>query len=264
MKKVRLVFLVMLMVAGFCLSGCDLFFTQTTKTLQVSGTTTFNGSMLEGVEIKTSTQTLCKSDANGNFSFTINSNQIEVFAEKQGYVFSPRSVIITDSTENLSFIAKQIEPLNGEIVLSSVNITPTSIATLPDNFKYSTSSGNCLKIKKLLVKIDNFEYENFVSNKSMAIKNNTNTYNVGDQEYSIKTQNKFSIKFSLSAYFSAYGSDHEFNETRLTTINVASNKTTAHLNDNNQFEVSLFGINSSNNMFSYNITFIFDYYPTIL
>ena len=259
-KKIAIFFVLMFACLSF--GACDLSFTQSTKTLEVSGNVTFEGKALEGVSIKTKSQTLCKTNNLGKFTFTINANSIEIFAEKNGFTFSPRQVTISESVSNLSFVAEKIENLNGEIVLSSVNITPTSMASVPDDYNYANGSDEYLKIKNIKVQISNFEYKNFVPNKSIATKQTNNIFSTSE-EYSIKTTEKFSILFSLSAYFTAYGHEYEYNETRLTTLNVAKTKTTANLNDNNQFEVSLYGINSSNNMFSYNITFVFDYYPNI-
>ena len=252
----------MLIFACFCFGACDLSFVQTTKTIEVSGSATFNGQALQDVSIKTQTQTLCKTNSEGKFSFTINANQIEIFAEKSGFSFSPHKTLITESISNIAFVAKEVEPLDGEIVLSSVCITPTSIVSVSDNYKYTNNNTDCLKLKSLKVKISDFEYQNFVTDKSFAFKHKNNIYSTSE-EYSIKTDNKFSIVFNLSTYFTANNNEYLFTESRTTTLNVAQEKTTAHLNDEGKFEISLYGINSSNNMFSYNITFVFDYYPNI-
>lgn len=252
----------MLIFACLGFGACDFSFVQTTKTIEVSGTATYQGQALQDVSIKTQTQTLCKTNSDGKFAFTVNANQIEIFAEKSGFSFSPRKTVITENTANLAFVAQEVETLDGEIELSSICITPTSIVSIPDNFKYTNNNTDCLKLKNLQLKISNHEYQNFVTDKSFAKKHQGNTYST-IEEHSIKTDSKFSIMFSLSAYFTANGNEFTFTETRSTTLNVAQVKTTAHLNDNGQFEVSLYGINSSNNMFSYDITFVFDYYPNI-
>ena len=252
----------MLILACCCFGACDLSFVQTTETLEISGTVTFEGQALQDVSIKTQTQTLCKTNDEGEFSFTVNANQIEIFAEKDGFSFSPHKTMITESTSDIAFVAKEIETLDGEIVLSSVCITPTSIVSVSDNYKYTNNNTDCLKIKSLEVKISDFEYQNFVPDKSYAYKHQNNNYST-TEEYSIKTNSKFSIEFNLSTYFTANNNEYLFTENRETILNVAQEKTTAHLNDDGKFEVSLYGINSSNNMFSYNITFVFDYYPNI-
>ena len=252
----------MLLFACFCFGACDLSFVQTTKTLVVSGTATYQGQAMHEVEIKTQTQTLCKTDIDGKFSFTVNANQIEIFAEKSGYTFSPRKTVITESIDNLAFVAQEVEDLDGEIELSSICITPTSIVSVSDSYEYSNNGTDCLKLNDFKLVISNYEYLDFVPDKALANKHQDNIYST-TEEYSIKTDSKFSIMFSLSAYFTANGNEYLFTETRTTTLNVAQEKTTAHLNDDGQFEVSLYGINSSNNMFSYDITFVFDYYPNI-
>ena len=59
----------MLILACCCFGACDISFVQTTKTLEISGTVTFEGEALQDVDIKTQTQTLCQTDLDGKFSF---------------------------------------------------------------------------------------------------------------------------------------------------------------------------------------------------
>lgn len=245
-----------------CLGACDIFYTQSDKTIETSGKVSFESSALSGVKIKTKTQVLCQTDENGNYNFSINANEVEIFAEKQGYAFTPRSIIITDSTTDLNFVAEKVEDLNGELALSKIIITPTSIGTLPDNFKYTDNGQEYLKISSISLKIVNNQYLPFVEDGAKAIKNQKNTF-VLTEQYSVKTSQKFAINFSISAHFRSYGDEYNFTESRTTTLNVSANQTTAMLNDNKEFVVSLIGVNSSNNMFSYDISFVFDYYPTI-
>ena len=46
-------------------------------------------------------------------------------------------------------------------------------------------------------------------------------------------------------------------------IRVQEKQTTVDLDDNNQIVYTAVGVNSSNNMFTYNISFIFDYYENV-
>ena len=243
-------------------SACDLSFTQSAKTLNISGRATFNGAGLEDVSIKTKTKLLCKTDADGYFSFTINANSLEIFAEKSGFAFHTKTITLTESTENLHFEASEVKKLDGELVLCAVEISPTSLASMPDNYQFSSSGSECLKIKNLKVIVDGYQYRDFIPNNTFAKKHSDNLYLL-TEEHSIKTDKKFTINFSLSAYFQTYGNEYSFNEAIFTNLNVPAYKDTSMLNNDNQFEVSLFGVSSSNNKYSYNITFIFDYYPNI-
>lgn len=262
MKAYKMLICLILAFACIGFGACDIFYTPSSKTIEASGKVNFVNLGFEGVEIKTSSQVLDITSADGTFAFETNANELVIFAEKDGYVFSPRSITLTENTQNITFVAEQVKPLNGELVLTSINITPTSIATYPNDYSFSKNNSEHLKISNLDLTINSYDYQNFINNSMLLEKNSTNKILV-DEEFSIKTQSKINIEFKLSAKYTSYSKEYNFEETRYTTLNISANQTTANLDDDNFLIASLKGINSSNNMFSYNIYFMFKYYPNI-
>ena len=260
MKKLKVMLLILFLVCGICLSACNLS-TPPTTPLTVSGGVYFNNVGLEGVKIKSNTRTHFTTNPNGTFSFEEKTSQITIYAEKSGYTFSPKFITLTESTENIVFEAFEIEDLDGTLSLSKINITPTSIVSITDNYLYNQDGNNCLKIKNLFVKIGNNEYDS-LNKDFFAIKNKSNTINFL-QDLSVDTQQAFSIEFYINVYFTSYRHEYTFTESKSSVLNISAKQTTTMLNDQNQLEYTFVGVNASNNKFSYNITFVFDYYPNI-
>ena len=259
MKKLQMLFVFLIFTCSLILSACD--FLPVGTPLKVSGYVYYNSSPLENVAIKTSTQKLCETNSEGFFTFETNKSQITIYAEKTGYLFQPKSITLTSNNNNVIITAQAIENLNGVLSLSQINITPSSIVSVSDNFQYVKDGQNCLKIKNFYVEVNNKKI-NCIEDDFYAVKNKTNIINFND-DISIETNTPFSIKFSLDAYFTSYHNEYYFEEEKITVLDITQPQTTAILTENNQIEYSFWGVNASNNKFSYNVTFVFDYYPNV-
>ncbi len=261
MKKLSLTIIIILSFCITLLSGCDFFSPNDNNKLTISGCVYYNSMPLEGVSIKSSTSVYGKSDENGKFSIVVNRSSVSLTAEKTGYTFSPRSVEITQNTDNLIFTATKTENLNGLLTLSQVIITPSSIVSFGDDYSYEHEGNECLKIKDITLTINEQTY-NLLKSDLYAAKNKSNAISFND-DVTISTGEKFNIWFSVDAYFESYQSEYVYQEDRQSVIRIQSMQTTENLNEHNQITYTAVGINSSNNMFTYNIYFVFDYYPNV-
>ena len=259
MKTSKILVLFCVMVFGML--SCACIFSPPNASLKVSGYVYCDNQPLEETLIKSSTQKLCYTDEYGHFEFQTSKSHITIFAEKDGYMFLPDSAEIYSSTNNITFTAQKIVPLNGSLSLSKINITPISIVSLADNFQFVENSNVCLKVKSFNVEINGKIY-NCLNQDLYAIKNKSN-YIDFNNDFSIDTGEQYSIKFTLDAYFTSNHHEYVFVEEKQTILNVSQVQTNANLNENMQIEFSSWGVNSSNNKFSYNVTFIFDYFPAL-
>ena len=81
--------LMLLVCVCMCFSACNIFYTQSNKTIKASGKVGFENSALSGVNIKTKTQVLCKTDENGNYNFSIKFESVlltSCFASASNYL----------------------------------------------------------------------------------------------------------------------------------------------------------------------------------
>ena len=260
MKK--LVTLIMIVILGMSmLSGCD-FFSGNSDSLTISGYVYLNSvEPLEGVSIKSETTIYARTDVNGFFNITVNNDSVELFAEKTGYTFSPRSVTISQSTNSLIFSATKTKELSGLLTLNSIIITPTSIVSFGDNYTYTHNGDKCLKISDIEININNKQFD-LLDGDLYAIKNKSNTV-MFDEDVTLNTSSVFNIWFSVDAYFTSLNEELIFEEDRQSVIRVQEKQTTEDLDDKNQIVYTAVGVNSSNNMFTYNISFVFDYYENV-
>ena len=132
-------------------SACN-FAPSTNSKISISGKVYLNSVALQDVQIKTASKSLCTSNNNGEFSFETNKQSITIFAEKNGYTFLPESITLTQNTNDIVFVAYKVEPLDGVLSLNSINITPSSIISMGDNYQFVNSGNNCLKIKNVNIK----------------------------------------------------------------------------------------------------------------
>ncbi len=259
MKKI-IVFISLIICFMSVLSGCDIFGGVTT--LEISGYVYLDTNQpLSDVAIKSETNIYAKTDDNGYFNITVQKSKIELFAEKTGYSFSPYSVEITENTDNLIFVATKTKDLSGLLTLSHIIITPTSMVSFGDNYAYQHNGEKCLKINDLEVNIDDKSFD-LLDSDFYAVEDKSNVIAIND-DITIKTDYDFNIWFSLDAYFTSYNEEFIFHEDRQSVIRVQEKQTTEDLNDQNQVLYTAYGVNASNNMFTYNITFVFDYYENI-
>ena len=259
MKNRKSILIASLLAVCILLSGCS--FLPNKNPITCSGGAYIDTLPLSDVQIKTSSKILCKTDTNGKFSFTDNNSEITIYAEKTGYLFSPKEITINKNTENIVFTAKRVEKLNGNLSLSKINITPSSIVSISENYDYKKDNNSCLKIKNFNLSINDKPY-NCLNSDFYAIKNKSN-YIDFKQDFTIPTNTPFKIKFHLDTYFMLNQNEYIFIEERESVLNVLEEQTNAILNDNNQIEYTIYGINSSNNKFSYSVSFIFDYFENI-
>ena len=103
MKIKKIICYVLMFVSVFVLFACDYNPTQTK--IEISGTVYFNNAPLDGVSIRSNTKNFCTTENDGNFIFEENSNSITIFAEKGGYIFSPKSITLSKSQSGIIFEA---------------------------------------------------------------------------------------------------------------------------------------------------------------
>lgn len=263
MKIRKIICLAVMLVCVFGLCACE-YNPIVKNNIQVSGSVYFENALLDGVSIRSSTKNYCTTSQDGTFSFSDTSNSITIFAEKSGYIFSPKSITLTQSTSEIVFEATKITNLNGTLSLSKINIIPTSIANVQENYLYKQNGDNCLKVSQINISMNAREYT-ALNSPFYAIKNKNNEISFTN-DLSINTCTPFKIEFSIDAYYSFASKEQIYTETKKSAINVQINQTNADLENFSQNEFGQIvylsnGINSGNNNFSYNISFIFDYYP---
>lgn len=258
--KRKLFIIFAMILTCFSLSACKVTLA-TTESYSLSGSVSFEQQGLSDVNIKSSIKNLATTQADGSFCFETNITEFEIFAEKEGYTFTPASIKVNKNTTNIAFVAHEIKDLNGTISLSQIQITPTSIVSSTESYAFSNNNKVCLKIQNLELSINSQNFNALPSIPYFAIKNQTNTIEL-NQNLTFNSSDNFLISFKLSANFKRYNNEHTFTEERTSTISIPSHKTTKDLKDGKLY-YSLYGINSSNTKFTYNITFVFDYAENI-
>ena len=241
------------------LPGC--IFDGTSKTISASGKIYFDSSPLEDVLLRTSTKILTQTNQNGEFEFNVKATSITVYPEKVGYTFLPNSITLSQAQNNLIFVAQKVEQLDGALSLAQIVITPTSISSFGDNFSYTQDGQSYLKISKFKMEV-NGKTINPINSNYLATKNQSNTITVYD-DITINTGVEFAIKFSLDAYFKMSNTEYVYVEEKSSVLEVKEKQYSNNLNSNNQIEYTVVGINSSNNKFTYNVTFVFNYYKNV-
>ena len=260
MKIIKALSLILAIVC-FCtlLYSCD--FSNTEKNIiEVNGNVYLDSTPLKNVTIKSNTKSFCQTDSSGHFSFSVNAKKITIFAEKSGYVFSPNNIELTSSKNDVKFYATKIEKINGGLSLNKIIITPTSIVSMGgENFAYNANNQICLKVKSLNLFVDN---KTFNIGENALVAKNINNELIFAEDLSIDTQKNYNIKFSLDVYFTLSNTEHVFTEVNQTILNISGNQTTQDLR-NNQITYSCIGVNAKEAKFTYNISFIFDYFPYV-
>lgn len=264
MMKFKRVFCLMLLIFSiFTFIACD--YNPTKTKLEISGAVYFDNTPLDGVSIRSNTKYFYTTNTNGKFSFDEYSSSVTIFAEKSGYIFSPNSITLTESQSSIIFEATKIENLSGTLSLSKINVMPTSIAGVQENYLFKNSGGeSCLKINQINVSVDDDNLQALTS-PIYAVKNKNNEIKFTNN-LSVNTGERFKIMFSIDACYSFASNEQVYYETKKSVISITESQTNANLvqsgqNEFGQIIYSLDGVNAGNNNFSYNISFIFDYYP---
>ena len=254
MKKISRVFVCAFILLAVILTfGCE---TGEIKMISGGGRVTFGDGCLSGVEIYSNYSNLGTTDQEGNFEFNVKAKTLTVFPKLEGYYFIPKSITIDDDNDRIDFQAVKITNLQGTLSLSQIAITPTSIASMGDNYCFMQNGEQCIKLSKLFVKYKN-ENISVIQNEVYLYKNKQNYIEFNDN-ISFACGEKTSLGFLLNANFISLGREWTGTNTSYTYLNISSNQTNAEL-DNNKIRYTLFGINSETKAFTYDITFVFDY-----
>ncbi len=253
--RARLLLCVLLMLVSVSFFACDL---AEIPVISCSGVITFENEGLGGVEIKSSTNTFGKTNGEGEFSFEKKAKTITIVPELEGYYFEPRSITLTESAEDVNFVAIKIEGLSGEIVLRSIEICPTTIASYGDNYVYQRNGREAIKAKEISLKYNN-EKIDIISNDTYLIKDEQSAFDVVD-EIKFTCGEKSNLGFLINAYFNTYYMDEDgfMTDTNYKYLNITNSQTNKDLEDG-KIKYILYGINSVNKAFTYDISFIFDF-----
>ncbi len=249
MKKLKIyIFLAILVVPAlfFCSFGCS-----KKQTMQISGTAFENATPIAFAVLKNGNQTLATTNENGVFSFSITSKPFTLTISHSNYQFINNSVHISKSESNVNFLGKEILPLNGNLQLSKLIVTPISYVpayNIDGNFEIDA------------VKI-NFNNQTYATQNATAKLNVAKTI-AFNQNIELETKQQSTLSFALDAKFKAGSSTSVYHEQTNQTIIVPNNLNTTHLTEQNQFLITQTNINSSNKLFTYKICFVFDYYTT--
>ena len=254
-KKFLCLSLILIVCSTF-LCGCDFNIGLTSRT--ISGTVTFEGVGLEDVKITDRVTIYATTDSNGNFSFQTTQNEIIIYPQKSGYIFTPAKIVVTNQ-ENITFTCEKAEELNGKLVLSEILITPISIVSFTENnYQYENEGKQCLKINDFKFKLnDEHSFENIVNDYAEIYKetnilgNNSFEYDIVHGETNIK------ISYILSCFFKINNRESVAIENEK-IIRVNKVIDSGSLIDN-KFELFANSVNSVHNGYSYNISFVFEY-----
>lgn len=165
----------------------------------------------------------------------------------------------------------KIENLDGTLSLRCIQITPTSIIKDDiDKFAYKNEENvDCLKISQIHIILSGDKTsqntENALNDTIFAPKN-VKTEIAIKKDFSVDTCTNFSIDFGVDVYHTVTNEEQLFSETNLAKQQITKKQTNTDLtnfskNAYGQIVYTFSNINSTNAKFSYNITFVFDFYP---
>lgn len=250
-KRVIILILLLCFTASFF--ACDI---GEQNVIAGSGTIFFDGEIQSGVQINSSISSLCIANDDGSFMFQSSAKSITVVPKLDGYFFVPRSITITSNNNELNFTAVKIEELDGTLKLKSICITPTSIASVGDNYLFVVDGEECIKLCGLFVKY-NDNISSVINNPVYLVKNRQN-YIDFNEDLTFDCHNKASIGFLLNANFVSLSKEWSSTNASYTFLNIINSPTNADLQDNT-ITYSLYGINSETKAFTYDISFAFEY-----
>lgn len=255
MKKFIYLFLCCLIcISCFSISACS-----NESKITYSGSIIFNSNVMEGVVIKTDDRALCISNNNGEFEFTSVSKSVKVYPEKDGYFFEPSFVIVTEESPKCKFEAKKIKELNGTLKLNKVITKPTYIVSYSDNYLYRNKDKDCLKVFDMSLNYKG-KIINIFTEDGFLYKNEKNEVIIEDDiEIVCGTQSQ--IGFLINTYFKYNYNESHTTYTEYSYLYIAGEQTNNKLK-NNQIHYSLEGINNKSNKFTFDITFVFDYFES--
>lgn len=249
----------MIFCVQFIFTGCKISFDKGNY-LTYFGKVTFQGEGLEGVKIVDNVNHYATTDENGEFTFTSQKKELEIFAVKQGYKFTPK-IITANPQASIDFVAKEAVLLSGKLKLEEILLTPTSIISLPsNNFNYIVSGKNCVKVCGITVFFNDTQIIERDSTQYVEKQVPTNILNYNDS-FSFDIENgvaDFKIKYALRMYYSYDKNEAVVNETTRVIFSSAT-LFDSNLDDNDYIYLSASGINSISSGYSYNISFVFKF-----
>ena len=252
--RAKLLLCVLLMLVSVSFFACDI---AEIPVISCSGVITFENEGLRGVEIKSSTTTFGKTNSDGEFSFEKKAKTLTIVPELEGYFFEPKSITITESSDEINFVAIKIEELSGEMVLQSIEICPTTIASYGDNYVYKKDGQDAIKAREISLKYNNDAID-IISNDTYLIKDDQNFFEI-TEDIRIRCGVKANLGFLINAYFNNYYTeDGCMSDTNYKFLNITNVQTNKDLEDG-KIKYILYGINSANKAFTFDISFTFDF-----
>ena len=248
----------MLMVASLVFFACEL---PTLPNLTCSGIVMFEQSGLEGVTLKSEVKDYAITNVKGEYTFNARVKKIKIIPEKEGYIFSPKFVEVTEGENIINFTAIKVEKLTGSLLLSKIVIMPTSILNSPDNFVFINNGNECLKPKDISI----------VCNDEKIVLNETNTYLEKNKQNEILiTQTSVSfvcgeelkLGVLINAYFMAFYQEVFTTDTDFSYLEITEPQTNANL-ENGNIVYTLYGINNKARTFTFDISFVFNFIPNV-
>lgn len=239
-----------------CFCACD---PGEQKNISISGSILCEDVELGEVDIECGTKHLGKTDIDGSFCFITTGSLVTITPSKEGYYFLPRSISISENTDNISFRAIKIYELNGKLSLNSLCITPTSIINQTDNYCYTLFGKNCIKSKS--VKICTNDENFFLDTNGQYLYKNEKNYIDLTENISFDLSDLYTIRFCIDAYFTylnGISGEYYSNSSSFIYFNLPSKITNADL-DENRFIYTLYGLNNDTKSYTFNISFIFSY-----
>ena len=256
MKKIKKVIIcLLLMFVSINFFACN---NEQLPELSCVGVVNFMGAGLDGVTIKTNLKDYTQTNFRGEFNFTTNSNGIEVYPSKAGYIFEPSKITLTPGQNEVNFEAIQIEELSGTLKLNSIQIKPTSIVQTPFNYSYLNLGKSALKVKEIEVSVGSEKYD-VILNQNYLNKQEQTTI-VINKEITLDCGTETSLGVLINAYFTSNYQEGYTTETEHSEFNLDVKPTNADLQKGNGKVIySYYNINSSNRAFTFDVSFIFDF-----
>lgn len=250
----KLLICIMLMFVSLTFFACEL---PTLPSLSCSGVITFVGEGLEGVTIKSDVKDYTKTNNKGEYSFTTNAKKIKIIPEKEGYMFSPKFVELEAGTNTASFVATEIQNINGTISLSKIIITPTSILNSPDNYVFINDGNECLKSKDITIYCNGQQIV-FNTNNNYLEKNKQNEILITQNNVTFVCGEDLKLGVLINAYFIIFHQEAYTTDTDFAYLEITKQQTNADL-ENGNIIYTLYGINNKARTFTFDISFVFEY-----
>ncbi len=168
-------------------------------TIYCAGSVKFLNYGLGEVIIKTNTKGYATTNDMGQFQFSTESTALEIFPQKNGFIFEPKSVKIKPGENNVNFVAHEIAPLMGKLQLDKIEITPISIVYGKDNYTYINNNKPALKASDIAILINNYKVQ-ALSNPMYLYKEEINELEILDK-YVIDCRKLNSLGILINAYF---------------------------------------------------------------